>query len=37
MSNNHKKRRIYCTYITLKDGTKIYAKYYGIRAFCFEV
>ncbi len=37
MSSNRKKRRIFCTYITLKDGTKIYAKDYGLKAFCFEV
>lgn len=29
--------KIFSTYITLKDGTRIYAKDYGKRAFCFEV
>ena len=30
-----KKKLIFCTYITLKDGTRIYAKNYGLKAFCF--
>lgn len=33
--SNVKKKLKFCTYITLKDGTKIYAKDYGIKAFCF--
>ncbi len=28
--------KIFSPYITLKDGTRIYAKDYGKRAFCFE-
>lgn len=34
MNNSAKKGRyIFCTYITLKDGTRIYAKNYGKKAF----
>ncbi len=29
--------KIYRPYITLKNGMRIYAKDYGLRAFCFEV
>lgn len=28
--------KIFSTYITLKNGKRIYAKDYGKRAFCFE-
>lgn len=32
-----RKRRVYVAYITLKNGTRIYARQYGKKAFCFLV
>ena len=39
MGNVYKRRtrRIFVSYITLKNGTRIYAKKYGKKAFYFEV
>lgn len=31
------KRRVFVAYITLKNGTRIYARQYGKRAFCLLV
>lgn len=31
------KRRVYVAYITLKNGTRIYARQYGKKAFCLLV
>lgn len=28
---------VFCTYYTRKDGTRIYAKDYGLKAWCFYV
>lgn len=28
---------VFCTYYTRKDGTRVYAKAYGKKAFCFFV
>ena len=28
--------KVFTAYITKKDGTKVYAKTYGKRCFCFE-
>ena len=39
MKNSAKKSEscIFTAYITLKNGTRIYAKQYGLRAFCIPV
>jgi len=29
--------KVYTAYITKKDGTRVYAKTYGKKCFCFEV
>lgn len=29
--------KVFTKYITLKNGSRIYATDYGIKAFCFEV
>lgn len=35
--SNKSLRRVYVSYITLKNGRRIYAHQYGKKAFCFLV
>lgn len=35
MKKNENKSLIFRPYITLKNGTRLYAKQYGKKAFCF--
>ena len=35
--SNKSLRRVYVSYITLKNGRRIYARQYGKKAFCFLV
>ena len=36
-STNSSKRYVFTAYITRKDGTRIYASHYGLKAFRFPV